>query len=309
MGSFKMKFIPIASTLASVQLVLAQDERPTEFQACSIAKQLIEVETEASMITRLYEDRLPEEYESFPYGQVELIASDCTQEIGSEKSGSLLVFSSPMTGTLDSLLNHENNVTFDVRDTLSPRPIKNSMMRHRASFMGYLEFDLPTKPGVRENITNPEYDAIAKCYFSKNPIAKSWEVVPIPGHGFHFYRFIPTQIRYIGGFGGAHYIGWLDVKKYQKAPNTAYCKDWGNTCAAYATTNTTRCCPVNYDNEMHECCQALEKELGFDDETTTTVSESTATTTTKTTTKVPETSSSVKILVQFSAVLLALSIL
>merc|ERR1719461_2818997 len=270
--------------LASASFTYA--DWPSEFQAASLVKQLVEQETDASMITRLYDERLPEEYMGYPYGQVELIASDCTQEIGDAKSGSMLIFASPMTGTLNSVLNHENELSFDVRDTKSGRNLTNSMMRHRATLMGYLEMDLPSKPGPRENRTDPEYDAIAYCYFSKNPVAKSWEVVPIPGHGFHFYRFIPTQIHYVGGFGGSHYIGWLSLEKYQYAPSTPYCMDWGDSCAAIAQNSETLCCPVNKDNKFHDCCMNLEKSYNFDDEITTssTTSSSTTTSTESTTT-------------------------
>ena len=104
------------SSLFAFLVSFAKSEWPTEFQAASLVKQLVNQETDGSMITRLYEDRIPQEYWAYPFGQVELIASDCTQEIGDSKSGSILIFSSPMTSTLKSVLDHENELTFDIRE-------------------------------------------------------------------------------------------------------------------------------------------------------------------------------------------------
>merc|ERR1719461_754299 len=171
-----MKSLSLFFTGSLIKLAYA--EWPTECQAASLVKQLVEQETDGSMITRLYEDRIPEEYWAYPFGQVELIASDCTQEIGNNKSGSILIFSSPMTSTLKSVLEHENELTFDIRDTKSNRTLTNSMMRHRVSILGYLEMDLPVRPKKNQD-PNPEYDAIAECYFSKNPVAKSWEIMSL----------------------------------------------------------------------------------------------------------------------------------
>jgi len=227
-------------------------EKPTEFQVASLIKQLVEQETDASMITKLYDDRLAEEYQAYPFGQIELIASDCTQTPGDEKSGSLLIFASPLTNTLDSVLNHENNCTFDVTDTKSNRTLQNPMMRHRVSLLGSLEMDLPKKIG---NSSEPGYEEISECFFVKNPIGRMWEPLP----DFKFYRFVPSQMHYVGGFGGSHYIGWIDLEKYRYAPNSGRCEDWGDDCVA---TGEELCCPMDLDNDMHGCCQKFED--GFD---------------------------------------------
>jgi hypothetical protein len=41
----------------------------------------------------------------------------------------------------------------------------------------------------------------------------------IPGgiHSFHFYRFIVKDIYFVGGFGGKHYIGYIDNELYHEA--------------------------------------------------------------------------------------------
>ena len=51
---------------------------------------------------------------------------------------------------------------------------------------------------------------------AKHPEAKWW----LPGAGFHDFKWYNLEIEeiyYIGGFGGIHYIGWIDVDTYYGA--------------------------------------------------------------------------------------------
>jgi len=44
----------------------------------------------------------------------------------------------------------------------------------------------------------------------------------LPGAGFHDFKWYTVEIDdiyYIGGFGGIHYIGWIDVATYYGAEN------------------------------------------------------------------------------------------
>merc|ERR1712048_197008 len=117
--------------------------------------------------------------------------------------------------------------------------------------------DLPRK---RENET--EYNRISECFFEKNPIGRMWEPLP----DFKFYRFVPTQIHYVGGFGGSHYIGWLNMDMYKKAPKNGLCSDWGEECRKLGEENGIEfCCPVGLDNDMHECCLSYEKTFNFEE--------------------------------------------
>merc|ERR1712071_445609 len=122
--------------------------------------------------------------------------------------------------------------------------VNNALLRHRATLVGILESNLPTNSS-----DSIEYKQISDCYFARNPMAKSWEKF----HDFKFYRFVPEEIHYVGGFGGSHYIGWIDIHKYQNAPATDMCKDWGPACRAVDSTGTTACCPSDNDNAMHSC--------------------------------------------------------
>ena len=43
---------------------------------------------------------------------------------------------------------------------------------------------------------------------------------------------MPKAIHYVGGFGNNHYIGPIDVEKYNSAPDQAVCSAW-NHCKYY----------------------------------------------------------------------------
>ncbi|KAF9010496.1 pyridoxamine 5'-phosphate oxidase-domain-containing protein [Cyathus striatus] len=59
---------------------------------------------------------------------------------------------------------------------------------------------------------------IKQCYLEKHPDAKWW----LPddddaAHISYWARFDPQRIYFVGGFGGAHYIGFVPLDLYQKA--------------------------------------------------------------------------------------------
>ncbi|KAF9991498.1 hypothetical protein BGZ79_004400, partial [Entomortierella chlamydospora] len=54
-----------------------------------------------------------------------------------------------------------------------------------------------------------------ECFVKQHPEAKWW----LPRNGFHDFKWYQLEIKeiyYIGGFGGIHYIGWIDVETYYK---------------------------------------------------------------------------------------------
>ncbi|KAF9896671.1 hypothetical protein BX616_006981, partial [Lobosporangium transversale] len=54
------------------------------------------------------------------------------------------------------------------------------------------------------------------CFLKQHPEAKWW----LPNRGFHDFKWYHLEIEeiyYIGGFGGIHYIGWIDVDTYYEA--------------------------------------------------------------------------------------------
>ncbi len=54
----------------------------------------------------------------------------------------------------------------------------------------------------------------AECFGAQHPDARWW----MPGNGgfhdFKWYSLEVEQVYYVGGFGGAHYIGWIDKQTY-----------------------------------------------------------------------------------------------
>ncbi|KAG8983701.1 hypothetical protein FRB90_005828 [Tulasnella sp. 427] len=67
----------------------------------------------------------------------------------------------------------------------------------------------------------PHGDELRKCYLKSHPDA--WWSPGGHGEGVHgatWARFDPEAIYFVGGFGGAHYIGYIPIELYQWAkPN------------------------------------------------------------------------------------------
>jgi hypothetical protein len=64
--------------------------------------------------------------------------------------------------------------------------------------------------------SNQQEKKAEECFLAKHPEAKWW----LPGAGFHDFKWYNLEIEeiyYIGGFGGIHYIGWIDVDTYYSA--------------------------------------------------------------------------------------------
>merc|ERR1712071_131582 len=116
-------------------------------------------ETEATMITSLHDKRLDAVYQGYPFGQVELISDDCTQPIGSARSGSILIMASTMELTLHSVLRFDHRVSFSIRNTRKKSYVNNALLRHRATLVGILESNLPANSS-----DSVEYKQISDCY-------------------------------------------------------------------------------------------------------------------------------------------------
>lgn len=119
---------------------------------------------------------------------VELISPDC------QNSGHLLVLL--VAGGL-----HATNVISDPSATISIRDLDGSSERGvmddaRLLLMGKLQ---------------PSQDASElECFYQAHPDTRSWQ-----GHKFALYKLTDLKrVRWIGGFGDRHYVGWLDVELY-----------------------------------------------------------------------------------------------
>ncbi|KAJ1512980.1 hypothetical protein HMI54_014778 [Coelomomyces lativittatus] len=56
-----------------------------------------------------------------------------------------------------------------------------------------------------------------ECYVAQHPDAKPWKKMMDTGHAFKFYQLVVDGIYWIGGFGGLHYIGFIDKEVYKRA--------------------------------------------------------------------------------------------
>lgn len=70
------------------------------------------------------------------------------------------------------------------------------------------------------------------------------------------YRPINFASHYTGGFGGTHYIGFIDVKMYEQAPESAQCAAWRG-----CSELKGKCCPYDDDNAFRGCCAEAEDDI------------------------------------------------
>jgi len=76
----------------------------------------------------------------------------------------------------------------------------------------------------------PGIDSIRRCYLEKHPDAKWW----LPGdkngaHISYWARFDPHSVYFVGGFGGAHYIGYIPLSLYRRGHTEAILEEEGST--------------------------------------------------------------------------------
>ncbi|TRM69449.1 pyridoxamine 5'-phosphate oxidase-domain-containing protein [Schizophyllum amplum] len=67
----------------------------------------------------------------------------------------------------------------------------------------------------------PGLQDIRECYVHNHPEARWWlpdetDIVS------HWARFDPETVYFVGGFGGAHYIGYIPLEVYQDAESASY---------------------------------------------------------------------------------------
>jgi len=139
----------------------------------------------------------------FPYGSVASFADE------SPPTGRPLIL-------LSTLERNIINVKTDPRCSLAvhalpaggcvPSAGYEPMATARATLLGYL---VPVPDG--------ELKAARKAYLARHPQASEW----IGFNDFTLYRMNVTDVYWVGGFGGQHYIGWIAAATYLgQAPPT-----------------------------------------------------------------------------------------
>ena len=110
--------------------------RQLEETKAELEKQLVDQAPFGTLMVRTYPQAFGPEYADFPFGQVELLARDCTNE----ESGDFLFYGSKMEKTVFSLLAYSANATVAVRDLRGDAGGDDGpMLRHRATFLGMLK--------------------------------------------------------------------------------------------------------------------------------------------------------------------------
>ncbi|KXS18714.1 hypothetical protein M427DRAFT_132646 [Gonapodya prolifera JEL478] len=78
--------------------------------------------------------------------------------------------------------------------------------------------------GTVEALTDSDEIEDARARFvAAHPDAAGWAPGAPGGGGFHdfkWHKLRPTGLYWIGGFGGLHYIGWVDIALYRNASST-----------------------------------------------------------------------------------------
>ena len=149
---------------------------PTEFQAASLAKQMVNEEKSATLMVRTSSEHMWNGkrelvgFDDFPFGQVELISYDCSSD-----KGDILVFSTSLQLTVQSWTTYMNNVTFAIHQ--GARYGTDPMLKHRATLMGSMEL-----LGNKATMSAVQWDLISNCFFAKNPDARGWRTT----HEFMF---------------------------------------------------------------------------------------------------------------------------
>lgn len=217
---------------------------PTEFEAASLAKQLVAKNGVGDLVVDVKHDG-----QTFPFARTDLYAIDCGVENSDHLSGSILLFSTSLGVTIDSLLKNSKQASFSLHETHYVTD-EEVVTKPRLTLVGRVQTNLPEHG-------DPGYEEIAECFFLKHPAARDWEVFP----DFRFYRLVVEKLHYVGGFGDEHFIGWIGAEKYRNAPVSGICYEWGDACKAVAGKDFSKqCCPMNDDNLMHACCGKFQPE-------------------------------------------------
>ncbi|KAG0208357.1 hypothetical protein BGX28_000651 [Mortierella sp. GBA30] len=166
----------------------------THDQAASLARQLVKDTSVGTFMTVMSTDR-KENLKGFPFGSVDYYVDDC------ENGGTPLLLLSHLQVNVQNARTR-NSVSLAIRKLPVEGEKGNVMMDPRVTLMGRM---VP--------VDESKHAKAAACFGAKHPDAKWW----MPGSGFHDFKWYNLEIQeiyYVGGFGGAHYIGWIDVNTY-----------------------------------------------------------------------------------------------
>ncbi|KAF9579758.1 hypothetical protein BGW38_003858 [Lunasporangiospora selenospora] len=175
----------------------------TRGQAAGLARDLIKNTGVGTLMSIMNAEQHGGVVEGYPFGSMDYYVDDC------DDSGTPLMLLSHLQINVQNARTR-NAVSLAVRKLPAPGERGNPMVDPRVTLMGRL-VDVPADKQAKAEA----------CFVAKHPEAKWW----LPGAGFHDFKWYTLDIQemyYIGGFGGIHYIGWIDVDAYyQSRPRIA----------------------------------------------------------------------------------------
>ncbi|KAF9357683.1 hypothetical protein BGX34_009269 [Mortierella sp. NVP85] len=166
-------------------------------QAAGLARNLVKA-TGVGTFMSLMNNRRGDVLEGYPFGSVDYYADDC------DAPGTPLMLLSHLQINVQNARS-DNRVSLAIRKLPADGERGSPMVDPRVTLLGHL---VP--------LDEDKHARAEACFVAKHGDAKWW----VPGSGFHdfkWYHFKIEDIYYVGGFGGLHYIGWIDVETYYRA--------------------------------------------------------------------------------------------
>jgi len=164
-------------------------------QAAGLARQLVHNTAVGTFMTVMNDRK--DGAEGYPFGSVDYYADDC------ENSGTPLMLLSHLQVNVQNARSHNDQVSLAIRKLPVEGEKNNVMVDPRVTLLGRL---VP--------LAEDKHAKAAECFGAQHPDARWW----MPGqggfHDFKWYSLEVEQVYYVGGFGGAHYIGWIDKQTY-----------------------------------------------------------------------------------------------
>ncbi|KAF9348385.1 hypothetical protein BGX26_000213 [Mortierella sp. AD094] len=189
MHSFRSVFVTVSLALLSTA-VLAMPTSPchdnngpaavlgeTHEQAAGLARNLVKNTGIGTFMSVMDERRKDGSLNGYPFGSMDYYVDDCDAP-----------------GTPLMLLSH---LQINVQNARTVNRVSLAIRK------------LPSQGEAG----NPMHARAEECFVKQHPEAKWW----LPRNGFHDFKWYHLEIKeiyYIGGFGGIHYIGWIDVETY-----------------------------------------------------------------------------------------------
>ncbi|KAF9201971.1 hypothetical protein BGZ49_007844 [Haplosporangium sp. Z 27] len=207
MHSFRIVFVTVSlallSTAALATPVIPCHESSgslvtlgeTHDEAASLARNLVKTTGIGTFMSVMNDRQKGGTLNDYPFGSMDYYVDDC------DAPGTPLMLLSSIQVNVKNAKT-ANRVSLAIRKLPSQGEQGKPMADPRVTLLGHL---VP--------LDEKKHAKAEKCFVEKHPDAKWW----LPRNGFHDFRWYNLEIKeiyYIGGFGGIHYIGWIDVATY-----------------------------------------------------------------------------------------------